>query len=82
MNGIRNRRRKKEMNDAYKPITNCYLIIDTVGNVMTLDMYEWGEYFRAHREKLKPYARDLNLKQMDQVIREYRKGNIKFGDEK
>ena len=69
------------MNEPVKLITNCFLIIDTVGNVMTLDMREWVEYFRSHREKLKPYARELNLKQMDQVIREYRKGNIKMGDE-
>lgn len=70
------------MNEPRKPITDCFLIIDTLGNVATLDAHMWYDMLgNAERmERVKVYARELNLKQMNQVIREYRKGNIKFGD--
>lgn len=69
------------MTDTKRLITDCFPIIDTLGNVMLVPYKEWCEFSRLNRDRITTYGRDLTLQQLHKFMSDYRKGRVKLGDE-
>lgn len=69
------------MTNPERLITNCYPIIDTLGNVILLPYENWYEIARQNRDRMTVYGKGLTLQQLNKFMSEYRKGHIKLGDE-
>ena len=60
--------------------TDCFLIIDTYGDVGLVDIQEWIKFIQEKGYILNRYAINLNQPQVAKVIKDYLKGNIQWED--